>query len=374
MTEPDPVRDPAPADLRPNLRAAAVAGPPVIVVRGALANGAWLLRTTAVTAFLAAVAGVLVAPGLRGLARDQMVDAWTRIGGTLAYFLTGLLVTLIVTAAYGLTTAARSTSVWKGLGAASAGLVVTLAAPAILNPLPQTVSVVLAFVTSFAVFAGALQGLRASHTRAVAAMMMSLAFAGLLRVIAWNLAHIAGEHGSTQMYGTARAVATVAVAFEGLGQMIAAAWLGTRSRFGGQVLSSIAVGVAWILTFWARQGAGVSANPWAAAAHVALATASGLPQPYLWGGLVVFLLASSILLAGVAAVQGRQLAPVVAALSLSLIGRGAFDIPLHALAAAAAALWLTVAANDERLMWQSLLATRGPSAGARASGASPEAS
>jgi hypothetical protein len=47
---------------------------------------------------------------------------------------------------------------------------------------------------------------------------------------------------------------------------------------------------------------------------------------------------------------------VVAALSFSLVGRGAFDIPIHALAACAAALWLTVAVTDPRALWQSLVA------------------
>ena len=83
--------------------------------------------------------------------------------------------------------------------------------------------------------------------------------------------------------------------------MIAAAWLGTRSRFGGQVLSSIAIGLAWVLTYGAALGASATAKPWEAAAHVALATATGLPHPYGPNGLGVFLLAASILLAGVAA-------------------------------------------------------------------------
>ncbi len=90
-----------------------------------------------------------------------------------------------------------------------------------------------------------------------------------------------------------------------------------------------------------------------------MATALGLPHPYGPDGLPIFLLAASILLAGVAAAQRRQVVAVVSALSLSLIGRGVFDVPLHALAAAAAAVWLTRVAGDERAMWQAILASRG---------------
>ena len=50
---------------------------------------------------------------------------------------------------------------------------------------------------------------------------------------------------------------------------------------------------------------------------------------------------------------------VVVALSLSLLGRGTLDVPLHALAATAAALWIVVAMSDERAVWQTILATRG---------------
>jgi len=240
------------------------------------------------------------------------------------------------------------------------GIVVALAAPATIRPLPTVVAAGLAVATAITVLAGAWQGLHASHTRAVAIVMAAFALAGLLRVAAWDLARIAGEAGNTSVYAAARVVATAALGFEGLGQMTAAAWLGTRSRLGGQVLSSLAIGLAWIMTWSAARGALMTANPWEAAFHTALATASGLPQPYGPSVLAAFLLAASILLAGVAAVQPRQVVIVVVALSLSLLARGAFDIPLHALAAAAAAIWLSVSVHDPRAMWRSLLANREP--------------
>jgi hypothetical protein len=74
--------------------------------------------------------------------------------------------------------------------------------------------------------------------------------------------------------------------------------------------------------------------------------------------LAVFLVVCSILLALVAAVQPRSVAAVVCALSLGLLARGSFDVPLRALCAVAGSLWLMVATLDDRAMWRSLLAER----------------
>jgi hypothetical protein len=311
-----------------------------------------------VTAFVGAAAAVLVAPGLRGLAKDHVVEISNHAAATLSYFLLALLVSCVVVAVLELSRNVRARNAWNGFGVAAAGLAVAIALPAIVRPLPAIMSVGLAIVTSTVVFAGGVQGLRATHTRAVGAMMLCLAVSGLLRVVAWNLARSAGDSGNTALYGIGRGVATGGLALEGLGQAVAAAWLGTRSRFLGQVLSSTAIGLAWVLTVSASHGASVSATPWQVAAHIALATASGLPQPFGPGGLAVFLLAASILLAGVAAVQREQVVAVLLALTLSLIARGALDVPMHALAATAGSLWLMLAVGDERAMWQALMATK----------------
>ena len=235
-------------------------------------------------------------------------------------------------------------------------LVITLASPAVMYPLGPSRSTALAVATSILALGAGLQGLRTSHTRAVAVVMVSFAMAGLVRVLAWNLAGAAGDVGNMRLYNVARGVATAGILLEAFGQAIAAAWLGTRSRFLGQILSTVAVGVATLLMFEASYGASVSASPWQVAAHLALATASGLPQPYGPTGLAVFLLAGSIMLAGVAAIQRAQVVAVVAALALTLLSRGGFDIPMHALAAASAAVWLMLATTDERSVWQALLA------------------
>jgi hypothetical protein len=192
----------------------------------------------------------------------------------------------------------------------------------------------------------------------VAVVLATFAFASLSRVVSWELARIAGEQSSMRLYTISRGVATGALVVEGLGQMFAAAWLGTRSRLLGQALSSAAVAGAFLLTWNAARGASDMAAPWQSALHVALGSAPGLPQPFGMSALAVFLVVCSILLALVAAVQPRSVAAVVCALSLGLLARGSFDVPLRALCAVAGSLWLMVATLDDRAMWRSLLAER----------------
>jgi hypothetical protein len=330
-------------------------------------RGSWLARTTAIAVVLATVTGVLVAPGLRGLARDNVVEISNRLAWTLGYFAAGLLAAGIVGGALELSRGARARNGWTAFAVSAAGLSLVLITRAVIGPLPPIMSVAVAVVTAAVVAAAGIEGVRASHTRAVGVLMLAMATSSVLRIIAWDLARRAGDAGNTTLYGVARGVATAGLGFEALGQMVAAAWLGTRSRFFGQVLSSAAIGLAWILTLSASYGATASARPWQVAAHIALASASGLPQPYGPNGLAVFLLAASILLAAVAASQPRQVVSVVAALALGLIGRGTFDVPMRALAATTGALWLMLAVTDERAMWRALIAQRGsrPSPGPR---------
>jgi hypothetical protein len=48
----------------------------------------------------------------------------------------------------------------------------------------------------------------------------------------------------------------------------------------------------------------------------------------------------------------------VATVSLALVSRGAFDAPLRALCAVAAAQWAALSSGDERAMWRALIDDR----------------
>jgi len=316
------------------------------------------LRLTALASVLAAALGIVIAPGLRGVAADAVVERINRVAWTLAYFMCALLVTAILLATLDLVRASRIHGVTRAAAIGAAGGVVALSAPALMHPLPPSVSLALSVAACVASLAAAWESARSHHTRAVALILAAFSFAAIGRVVSWEMARVAGEQGRQGLYSLSRGIATGAVLVEALGQMLAAAWIGTRSRFLGQALASLAVAGAFLLTWNVARGASDLAAPWQSALHVALGGAPGLPAPFGMNALAVFLVVASILLALVAAVQPRQVAAVVVALALGLLGRGAFDVPLRALSATAGALWLMVAVTDDRAMWRSLIATR----------------
>ena len=92
--------------------------------------------------------------------------------------------------------------------------------------------------------------------------------------------------------------------------------------------------------------------------HTALADAPGLPPPYRLDG------AGHVPRPRVAApgARGRgaaeQVLALVATMALALVSRGAFDAPLRALCAVAAAQWAALACGDERAMWRTLIDDR----------------
>jgi hypothetical protein len=321
-------------------------------------SAAWLLRAAAFTAVAAGIAGVLVAPGVRGNASETVVVAADRTADALAYFLVGLLVALVL---WGATELVRA----RGMGVVprvaligSGAAVVAMSSPGLRERLPQGLAVLVVAGTIVAVIAGAYSSARAPHTRAIAGVLFALAFAGIARLAAWELAQAASERASVQLYGVSRGLATAGVMFEAFGQLVAVTWLGTRSKLTGQLGSTLALVGAFVLTWGVARGVHGDAAPWQAMLHTALADAPGVPPPYWLDGVATFLVPASLLLALVCAGQPNQVAALVATIALALVSRGSFDAPLRALCAVAAAQWAALACADERAMWRTLIDDR----------------
>jgi hypothetical protein len=321
-------------------------------------RSAWLLRATAIVAAIASVLGVLVAPGLPGNATGRVVDVVQQASDVFAYATAGLLIALIFVGAYELARAQKLSIAARIVAVGASGLVVALSAPAMRDSLHPLAAIFLALASSIVALTSAWQGLRAAHTRTVAAVICAMGLAAVARLGAWELAGAAGDRGSTRLYDLAAGIASGGVVLEGLGQLAAAAWLGTRGRLTGRVLSNAAILLAFVATWGAARGVHPGAAPWQAVLHGALADAPGTPAPLGMSAIATFLACCGILLALVAVAQRGQVVAVMASLAFALLARGTLDVPLRALALAAAGHWIMLATVDDRSMWRMLIAQR----------------
>lgn len=323
-----------------------------------LVSASWLLRVTAVTAVFAGALGVIVAPGVRGNAGEHVVDSAEKAAAASSYFLLALLVAVTLWAAAELV---RARDVWTpvrialvGLG----GLVIAFSGLGLRDRLPELFAVAVSAATSAAALAAATAAVRTPHTRALSGLLLALAFASISRLGAWELARYASERASLSAYGMSRGLATAGVVFEAAGQLVAVTWLGTRTKLAGQVGAVVAVVLAVVVIYGVREGLHSGASLWQSVLHTALADAAGVPPPYALQSFAIFLVPCSLLLGLVAASQPNEVVAVLAAFSLALVSRGAFDAPLRALCGIAAAGWATLASSDPRAMWRTLLQDR----------------
>src|SRR5258708_16733586 len=128
-------------------------------------------------------------------------------------------------------------------GASSIGIVGAVIACMALRQrlmLEQAV-VLLSAVTAIAAITGASASARAPHTRAIAGILLALAFASIARLGAFEVARAAGERASVQLYGWSRGLATAGVLFEGVAPLLCVTWLGTRSQLWGPLGGTVAL-------------------------------------------------------------------------------------------------------------------------------------
>lgn len=317
-------------------------------------SAAWLLRVTALTAVVSGALGVIVAPGVRGNAGERVVDSAEKAAAAGSYFLLALLVAVTLWSAAELV---RTRGVWAPVRIALiglTGLVIAFSGLGLRDRLPELLAVAVSAATSAAALAAATAAVRTPHTRALAGLLLAAAFASIARLGAWELARYASERASLHMYGLSRGLATAGVVFEAAGQLVAITWLGTRTKLAGQVGAVAAVALAVLVMWGVYKGVHSGAALWQSVLHTALADSAGVPQPYWLQSFAIFLVASSLLLALVAASQPNEVIAVVAAFALALVSRGAFDAPLRALCGVAAAGWATLASGDTREMWRVL--------------------
>ena len=301
--------------------------------------------------------GVVVAPGLRGVASDGVVGRWDAASATFAYAMGLLLVGLLATGLFDLLRIPRISAGVRGSMVFGASVVVALVIPAFVHTLAPLGSVVIIAGATTVALVGGLVAMRAPHTRAGGLLLVLMACSALTRLVAWRIAVGASE--SVSGYGVARGFATASVVFEGLAQAATVVWVGMRGRWVGQLATPLALAGAFVLVWGAGQGRGEDAAQWQFALHGALAWVPP-PEPWGLGTLSVFFGVSAPLLGLATMLAVRKPAAVSSAIALALIGRGALDVPLRALATCAAATWMVLAMSDERAMWAALVAEKKP--------------
>jgi len=361
----EPAGEPAAAPEKPPVLPPAPARAPAAQGAMPTISVAWAgsaLVLTAVVGALAKTLGVVVAPGLRGVASQKTVEAVELLSSTLAYTFAALLVALVCGGSFELARARKVGVVSRGSVVAISGLVVALSSPATVQRLHTMAGIALAVVASLLALVAATSTIRIAHTRIVGGVLGMFALAALLRPISWQLSALAGERASVALYDAGRSVAAAAVVVQALATLLAAAWLGTRSRVRGRLLANGAIVLAFVITYL---GAHEGTAPPSAVALIlrgALSQAAGSTLPYGLTSIAAFLVPATILLAIVAIVQRAHPPPVLAALALALLSQGALDVPLHALAITAAAQWAMLAMADDRTMWSALVRQRNAAA------------
>ena len=313
---------------------------------------------TAVVGAASKIFGVLIVPGMRGVASQRAMDVTEIVSATLSFTFAALLVALICGGSFELARARRIGVTSRGSVVAVSGLVVALASPAVVQRLHTMAALALALVASIIAIIAAAATIRVAQTRAVGAVLGMFALSGVLRPIAWEVTSLAGERASLGLYYTGRGLLTFAVVVQALAALLAAAWLGTRSRWRGRFLANAAIVIAFVLTYYAAREGGDTPSAVEAVLHGSLSQAAGLPLPYGLTSIAAFLVPATVLLSLVAVVQRAQPPAVLGALALALISHGAFDVPLHALAVTAAAQWAMLAMVDDRSMWAAMVRER----------------
>lgn len=316
------------------------------------------LFLTGIVAVVAKIAGVVVAPGLRGTAAQSTIDLTDTVTAALAYTLSGLLVALVCAGSFELARAKAVPVVPRALVVALSGLVVALASPAVVSRLIVLAALVLAVLTSALAVVGGVATARGPQSRMLGVILGLLGVAGFLRPVAWEVSAFAVDRGSLPLANGATIAAATGIVLQAVAMVLALAWLGTRSAIRGRILANAAIIVAFAITYFAVRETSSPPGTIEAVLRGSVGQPTGLVLPYGFSTVAAFLVPASILLAAVALVQKGQPVTVIAPLSLALLSGGAFDVPLQALAVVAATQWAMLGLGDPRAMWADLARQR----------------
>lgn len=331
---------------------------PVSAPRESFAFG--VLLPVSIFAIAANIVGGLLAPGWVGVGGEALVARWRKwanLTSVSAAMLGMVTVMVLVLAIVGNPRTSLSTRLVSTFGA---GLVFTFVALAIGHVLEPAQLVVL-FAGAFAVLvASTVESVGPSETRALGIQLGLLAFAALLRVLAWGMAWNALKRGTPNAFAWGQVAASAALAFEVLAQVFLVVYLVHRPGFRGTGAAFVGISVAFALTFWVLgtniHHAGTLRDALQRAVSLRVQGSGPLPAwvssdattneialverhvrvsllPLVFAELLSVTLPIAALVSA-----GRDSLPLLAAMGLALLSRGQVDTPLRGLELVIAAL------------------------------------
>lgn len=288
------------------------------------------------TGLVASLLGRALAPALFGAGQglDRIID-WVDLVAGFATFAFGLLaltttsLQLVHTLREGrLGLAYRIPAILLG------GLIVALVTPAMPLRLPELGLVITGTASALLAVLASRPGLRAPRTRALGFVLAATGLAALCHMTALVLS----VSPLPSMLLLSRALSTVTVAIDGTAVLVAFTWLATRAQGRVSWPTLVALSLATIVFWGARQGTLDSAALWQVVAHRGVTQLTVSPPSFVLPEVRQMLELSALALAGASLFVRRQVPSVTASLSLILLARTTTDVPLSAVALSLAAL------------------------------------
>jgi hypothetical protein len=309
----------------------------------AWASGALVLAGA--VGVLAKVGGVLIAPGMHGIAEQSVMTKAEALISTLAYALVAMLVALVCTGSFELARRPRIGTLVHGSVVTISGLIIALASPAVVDKLHPFAAFALAVFSAVIAFSAGVVVVRAPRTRALGVVLILLSVCGLLQPIAWGAVTLASEHASLTEFTVGRVAGTTAIVVQSITTLFIAAWLAARSRSNRFVVNG-ALLLAFVITYLAARNDAPSSPVIAVLRASLLRVVISMPASSAVSTIAAFLLPVSLLLTVIALAQRRLSAAIKAPIAFALLSLGGFDVPLQALAITTAATWALLAMTD----------------------------
>ncbi len=319
-----------------------------------------MIRPAAIFAWFTMLLAQAIAPAFKtaGLSVGNLIDYVDLLAGVSSHMLalvcSGLCIVLLI----GVGRDTRVSLVARVLLVAQTTIVLVLAVPASRFRLSAFACLFLGLIACSATLIAAFEGLREARSRALGMIMGLMGLAGTTRIVSAGLVSIFSVAQATEFSPMSNALATASVFIHGLAVFIALAWLASRKRKTVSFSTMAALCFTMLIVWAARSGTQSNAPNLMVLAARFQDQLLPLPRsvfPRVVDGFVVIL---GPVAAFATLFARKQMVTVVGALVLTLVAGPTLDVPGRALIMILAALATSMAAHDDKGMWEALMGKR----------------